>query len=126
MLVYYGVVSYYWIPFAVLDGQEDLQVLLFNTIFLFMIFGSIILLGILQSRIEVGIFNLIFRFNKKMRCMKLAILKNIKAKQYKNIKVAIIVSIIFAFVLFFTAGIKIEMQIVQSFIERALGSNLVF
>jgi hypothetical protein len=39
--------------------------------------------------------------------MKLAILKNIKAKQYKNIKVAIIISIIFAFVLFFTAGIKI-------------------
>lgn len=58
--------------------------------------------------------------------MKLAILKNIKAKQYKNIKVAIIVSIIFAFVLFFTSGIKIEMQIIQSFIERALGSNLVF
>lgn len=107
MLVYYGVVSYYWIPFAVLDGQQDLQVLLFNTIFLFMIFGSIILLGILQSRIEVAIFNIIFRFSAQMRCMKLAILKNIKAKQYKNIKVAIIVSIIFAFVLFFTAGIKI-------------------
>lgn len=51
MLVYYGVVSYYWIPFSVLDGQQDLQVLLFNTIFLFMIFGSIILLSILQSRL---------------------------------------------------------------------------
>jgi hypothetical protein len=107
MLIYYGVVSYYWIPFAVLDGQEDLQVLLFNTIFLFMIFGAIILLSILQSRFEVAIFNLIFRFSSQMRSMKLAILKNIKAKQYKNIKVAIIISIIFAFVLFFTAGIKI-------------------
>lgn len=126
MLVYYGVVSYYWIPFAVIDGQDDLQVLLFNTIFLFMIFGAIILLGILQPRIEMAIFSLIFRFNSQMRTMKLAILKNIKAKQYKNIKVTIIISIIFAFVLFFTAGIKIEMQIVQSFIERALGSNLVF
>ncbi len=61
-----------------------------------------------------------------MRTMKLAILKNIKAKKYKNIKVSIIISIIFAFVLFFTAGIKIEMQIIQSFIERALGSNIVF
>lgn len=51
MLVYYGVVSYYWIPYAVLDGQDDLQVLLFNTIFLFMIFGAIMLLSILQSKI---------------------------------------------------------------------------
>lgn len=51
MLVYYGVVSYYWIPFSILDGQEDLQVLLFNTIFLFMIFGAIILLSIVQSKI---------------------------------------------------------------------------
>jgi hypothetical protein len=107
MLVYYGVVSYYWIPFAVLDGQDDLQVLLFNTIFLFMIFGSIILLSILQSRIEIGIFKVIFMLNGSMRRMSSAILKNIKAKQYKNIKVGVIISIIFAFVLFFTAGIKI-------------------
>lgn len=57
--------------------------------------------------------------------MKAILLKNIKAKQYKNIKMSIIIAIIFAFVLFFTAGIKIEIQIVQSFIERALGSNLV-
>lgn len=55
----------------------------------------------------MAIFSLIFRFNSQMRTMKLAILKNIKAKQYKNIKVTIIISIIFAFVLFFTAGIKI-------------------
>lgn len=126
MLIYYGVVSYYWIPYAVLINNSNLQVFLFNTIFLFMIFGSIILLSILQSRIEVGIFSIIFRFNSQMRTMKLAILKNIKAKKYKNIKVSIIISIIFAFVLFFTAGIKIEMQIIQSFIERALGSNIVF
>lgn len=51
MLVYYGVVSYYWIPFAILDGQNELQVTLFNSIFLSMIFGSIILLSILQSRL---------------------------------------------------------------------------
>ena len=53
------------------------------------------------------------------------LLKNIKAKQYKNIKMSIIISLIFAFVLFFTAGIKSEIQIVESFIERALGSDLV-
>lgn len=107
MLVYYGVISYYWIPYAVIDGQDDLQVLLFNTIFLFMIFGAIILLGILQPRIETAIFTLLFRASHRMQSMRLAILKNIKAKQYKNIKVTIIISIIFAFVLFFTAGIKI-------------------
>lgn len=45
--------------------------------------------------------------NGSMRRMSSAILKNIKAKQYKNIKVGVIISIIFAFVLFFTAGIKI-------------------
>ena len=80
MLIYYGVVSYYWIPFAVLDKDEDLQVILLNTIFIFMIFGAIILLSILQSKIEMGILWFFFRFNKKMKSMKLAILKNIKAK----------------------------------------------
>lgn len=126
MLIYYGVVSYYWIPFAVLDGDEDLQVILLNTIFIFMIFGAIILLSILQSKIEMGILWFFFRFNKKMKSMKLAILKNIKAKEYKNIKVTIIISLIFAFVLFFTAGINIEIKIIESFIKRALGANLVF
>ena len=80
MLIYYGVVSYYWIPYAVLDGDEDLQVILLNTIFIFMIFGAIILLSIIQSRLERGILALIFRCNARMRSMKLALLKNIKAK----------------------------------------------
>ena len=35
-------------------------------------------------------------------------------------------SVIFAFVLFFTTGINIQIQIIESFIERALGSDLVF
>jgi hypothetical protein len=51
MLIYYGVVSYYWIPFAILDNDGDLQIILFNSIFIFMIFGSIILLSVLQSRL---------------------------------------------------------------------------
>ncbi len=50
MLIYYGIVSYYWIPFAILDNDGDLQVSLFNSIFIFMIFGAIILLSVLQSR----------------------------------------------------------------------------
>lgn len=49
MLIYYGVVSYYWIPFSILDNDGDLQVALFNSIFIFMIFGAIILLSVLQS-----------------------------------------------------------------------------
>lgn len=107
MLIYYGVVSYYWIPFAVLDNQQDLQVLLFNTIFLFMIFGSIILLSIFQSKMEEGVFSVLFTYFPKINRMKSSIRKSIKSKKYKNIKVSIIVSIIFAFVLFFTSGIKI-------------------
>ena len=51
MLIYYGVVSYYWIPFSILDNDGDLQIILFNSIFIFMIFGSIILLSVLQSRL---------------------------------------------------------------------------
>ena len=126
MLIYYGVVSYYWIPFSVLDNNVDLQIVLLNSIFIFMIFGAIILISILQSKLETAILWVFFRFNKKMRSMKLAIVKNVKAKEYKNIKVTIIISLIFAFVLFFTAGIAIEIQIVESFINRALGANLVF
>lgn len=51
MLIYYGVVSYYWIPFSILDNDGDLQVTLFNSIFVFMIFGSIILIAVLQARL---------------------------------------------------------------------------
>lgn len=51
MLIYYGVVSYYWIPFAIIDNNSDLQIILFNSIFIFMIFGAIILIAVLQSRL---------------------------------------------------------------------------
>ena len=72
-----------------------------------MIFGAIILFSVLQSRIERLILRVLFKLNSNLNTMKVIILKNIKAKQYKNIKVSIIIAVIFAFVLFFTAGIKI-------------------
>jgi hypothetical protein len=50
MLIYYGVVSYYFIPKSILYGDGWTQTLLFNTIFLFMILGSLILISVLQSR----------------------------------------------------------------------------
>ena len=125
MLVYYGFVSYYWILFAVLDGNINLQITLFDSIFVGMIFGAIILLTVLQSHIERGILFVLFKLNKRLKAMQAVILKNIKAKQYKNIKVSIIIALIFAFVLFFTSGIKIEIEIIESFIKRALGSDLV-
>jgi len=50
MLIYYGVVSYYWIPVSILYNDGWLQTTLFNSIFLFMIFGAIMLLTVLQSR----------------------------------------------------------------------------
>lgn len=53
------------------------------------------------------ILRVLFKLNSNLNTMKVIILKNIKAKQYKNIKVSIIIAVIFAFVLFFTAGIKI-------------------
>jgi hypothetical protein len=48
--------------------------------------------------------------------MKLIMLKNIKAKQYKNIKMTIIIAVTFAFLLFFSSGINIEIMIIESFI----------
>ena len=112
MLIYYGVVSYYWIPFAILDNDVDLQVTLFNSIFIFMIFGSIILLSVVQSRFERLILRVLFFFNERLRKMKMIMLKNIKAKQYKNIKMSIIIAVTFAFLLFFSSGINIEIMIV--------------
>ena len=43
------------------------------------------------------------RFNR----MSVIMLKNIKAKQYKNIKMSIIIAVTFAFLLFFSTGINI-------------------
>lgn len=63
MLIYYGVVSYYWIPFSILDKDGDLQVTLFNSIFIFMIFGAIILLSVMQSILERLILRGIFMVN---------------------------------------------------------------
>jgi len=116
MLIYYGIVSYYFIPYSILYKKALLQTLLFNSIFFFMIFGAIILISILQSRMECSVFELLFLLSKKLNNLKLIILKTIKAKQYKNIKVSIIISLSFAFLLFFTSGLRIEMAIVQSFI----------
>lgn len=118
MLVYYGLVSYYWIPLALLEKDADRQTLLFNSIFVFMVLGSIMLLTVLQARLECGVLGVLFRLSRRLATLKLVMLKSIKAKQYKNLKVSLIVSLIFAFLLFFTAGIKIELKIVQSFSER--------
>lgn len=125
MLIYYGVVSYYWIPFSILDNDGDLQVTLFNSIFIFMIFGSIILIAVLQARFESLILRIIFYFNERLSKLKIIMLKTIKAKQYKNTKMSIIIAVTFAFLLFFSTGINIEIMIVESFIERQLGAELV-
>lgn len=124
MLVYYGVVSYYWIPLSILEGKWDLQTLLFNSIFIFMILGAIMVLVVMQSRMECWVLNALFYLNKHLATLKLIMLKSIKAKQYKNLKVSLIISLIFAFLLFFTAGINIELKIVQSYSERQIGADL--
>lgn len=82
-------------------------------------------LVVVQSRMECGVLNLLFYLNKHLSTMKLIMLKSIKAKQYKNLKVSLIISLIFAFLLFFTAGINIELKIVQSFTERQVGADLM-
>lgn len=107
LLVYYGVVSYYWIPLSILQNDGYLQTLLFNSIFIFMILGSIMVLVVIQSRTECFILNIMFYFSKYLSTLKLILLKSIKAKQYKNLKVSLIISLIFAFLLFFAAGIKV-------------------
>jgi hypothetical protein len=122
MLIYYGVVSYYEIPMSILYDDGWLQTILFNSIFLFMIFGAIIILSVMQSRMECLILEGLFKLSDRLNRTKAILLKTIKAKQYKNIKVSIIISIIFAFLLFFASGLKIEAMIVQSFIERQLGA----
>jgi hypothetical protein len=107
MLIYYGVVSYYAIPMSILYNDGWLQTILFNSIFLFMIFGAIILLSVLQSRMECLILEGVFKISPRLHRTKAILLKSIKAKQYKNIKVSIIISVIFAFLLFFASGLKI-------------------
>jgi len=107
LLVYYGVVSYYWIPLSILQDDGYMQTLLFNSIFVFMILGSIMVLVVMQSRFECWILNVLFYFSKYLSTLKLIMLKSIKAKQYKNLKVSLIISLIFAFLLFFAAGIKV-------------------
>jgi hypothetical protein len=115
MLVYYGVVSYYFIPKAILENNGSLQTTLFNSIFIFLILGGIMLLVIMQHRMEGGILSILFRLSKHLNTLKLIMLKSIKAKQYKNLKVSLIISLIFAFLLFVTAGINIELKIIESF-----------
>lgn len=83
------------------------------------------LLVILQSRMECWVLNLLFCLSQRLSTLKLIMLKSIKAKQYKNLKVSLIVSLIFAFLLFVTAGINIELKIIQSFSERDIGADLM-
>lgn len=52
-------------------------------------------------------------------------LKNLKAKRFTNLKISLSLALIFAFVLFFTSGIYMEIKLIQSFINRGLGSDLV-
>ena len=107
MLTYYGVTAYYLIPYFILTDNEIMQIYLFNSIFVFMILGSVMLVSVLQSKFEIGILNLLFLCSSKFHKMKLIMIKNIQAKQYKNIKVCVIVALTFAFLLFFSSGIKI-------------------
>jgi hypothetical protein len=72
-----------------------------------MILGSLILISVLQSRMECGILEIFFFMSKRLERMRLVLLKSIRANQYKNIKVAIIISLIFAFLLFFASGLAI-------------------
>lgn len=83
------------------------------------------LLIVLQARMECWLLQLLFKLNKHLATLKVIMLKSIKAKQYKNLKVSLIISLIFAFLLFFTAGIKIELKIVESFSERQIGADLM-
>lgn len=83
------------------------------------------LLVILQSKMECWVLNLMFYMNKHLSTLKLIMLKSIKAKQYKNIKVSLIISLIFAFLLFITCGINVELKIIESFSERQIGADLM-
>lgn len=67
----------------------------------------------------------LFYVSRYLSTLKLIMLKSIRAKQYKNLKVSLIISLIFAFLLFFAAGIRIELKIIESFTERQLGADLV-
>jgi hypothetical protein len=125
MLIYYGLVSYYFIPRAVLYNNAELQTLLFNSIFFFMILGSIMLCTVLQSYLEMGILTLLSMGFGQIKTMRSVMLKNLKAKRFTNLKIILSIALIFAFVLFFTSGINMEIKLIQSFINRGLGSDLV-
>ena len=72
-----------------------------------MILGAIMLLGVLQSRMECLLLKMIACVSKPINKLEAIMLKSIRAGQYKNIKVAIVTAIIFAFLLFFSSGLKI-------------------
>jgi hypothetical protein len=71
-----------------------------------MILGFIILISVVQTYIEIFILNIFFLVSKKLRNMKSIILKNLKAKKYTNLSISLSLALIFAFILFFTSGIK--------------------
>lgn len=125
MLIYYGLVSYYFIPRAVLYNNDELQTLLFNSIFFFMILGAVMLCTVLQGYLEVGVLHLLGRAFTTLKSMRSIMLKNLKAKRFTNLKISLSLALIFAFVLFFTSGINMEIKLIQSFINRGLGSDLV-
>lgn len=125
MLVYYGLISYYFIPRAVLYNQDELQTLEFNSIFFFMILGAITLCTVVQSYLEIVLLRIIAYVLPSMKSLKSVLLKNLKAKKFTNLKISISIALIFAFVLFFASGIKMEIRLIQSFLKRGLGSDLV-
>jgi|JI6StandDraft_1071083.scaffolds.fasta_scaffold40169_1 hypothetical protein len=125
MLIYYGLVSYYFIPRAVLYNNSELQTLLFNSIFFFMILGAVMLCTILQSYLEVAVLYLIGKISAQLKSMRSVMLKNLKAKRFTNLKISLSLALIFAFVLFFTSGVNMEIKLIKSFINRGLGSDLV-
>lgn len=90
-----------------------------------MIVGAIMLLIVMQYRMECWVLQFLFYFSKYLSTLKLIMLTSIKAKNYKNFKVSLIVSLIFAILLFFITGICIEIKIVKSFSEQKIGADLM-
>lgn len=80
---------------------------------------------IMQSYLEIAILNLMGMASKQLSSMRSVMLKNLKAKRFTNLKISLSLALIFAFVLFFTSGINMEIKLIKSFINRGLGSDLV-
>lgn len=90
-----------------------------------MILGATTLCTVVQSYLEIILLKLLTYILPSMKSLKSVLLKNLKAKKFTNLKISISIALIFAFVLFFASGIKMEVRLIQSFIMRALGADLV-